>query len=300
MRRLRVPFSLAVLCSFGCAETPSVDADRGADATLQVEGGQFVRKAMPDPNGGPEVQAVLVTTDRIRPGQLGKACNGSVGTTGTAAILSLEGDVGYWIVPTGVGDVETPTLPSFRTRLSFARSLTVGEHSLVVRASDAEGKIGPSFVRTLTVDPTATAGALTVRLAWSSDADLDLHVVDPTGVEIWKRDINSLPIAKPGEFRDADAWREGGVLDFDSNAACVIDGRREENVTWQKAAPSGHYVVRVDTASLCKVATAHWTVEARLANGTVLGGASGTSIDSDTRFNHGLGGGLLALEFDVP
>ncbi|MFO0675096.1 MAG: hypothetical protein U0169_01050 [Polyangiaceae bacterium] len=272
----------------------------GRDAILQVEGADYVAGDPPPPSGGPRVAAVNVITDRIHPGEIGKACSGSVDGTGTSALLRLAGDRGYWILRTGVGEVDSPTLPAFRTNLAFAKSLALGEHALEVRAVDPSGRVGDVTTKVLTAESAGPTGALVVRLAWKNDADLDLHVVDPAGVEIWKRDINSIPAPKPGEARDPEAWRTGGILDVDSNAACVIDGRRVENVVWEKSAPKGHYLVRVETASMCATRSAFWTVDATLADGTVLGRAQGASTDADTRFSKGLGSGVLALEFDVP
>ena len=63
--------------------------------------------------------------------------------------------------------------------------------------------------------------------------------------------------------------------------------------------PSGHYAVRVDAASLCGQPIANWTVQAVL-DGNTIGEASGVALDADTRGSHGLGAGVLALQFDVP
>ena len=56
---------------------------------------------------------------------------------------------------------------------------------------------------------------------------------------------------------------DGGVddramLDFDSNAQCVIDGRRAENLIIKQSPPKGAYTVRVDTANMCAVSAARW------------------------------------------
>ena len=88
-------------------------------------------------------------------------------------------------------------------------------------------------------------------------------------------------------------------MDFDSNASCVIDGRRQENVVWKVPPPSGHYVARVDAFSMCSELAAHWSVDVRLG-GAIVAHAQGSSFDSDTRFGHDRGAGVLAVEFDVP
>jgi len=90
-----------------------------------------------------------------------------------------------------------------------------------------------------------------------------------------------------------------GLLDFDSNANCVIDGRRQENVIWRDPPAAGRYLVRVDTFSMCGQPAARWTVEAT-RDGAVVSRATGVGTDADTRFSHQAGAGVLALEIDVP
>ena len=90
------------------------------------------------------------------------------------------------------------------------------------------------------------------------------------------------------------------MLDFDSNSSCAIDGRRQEDAVWMAAPPAGHYVVRVDTFSLCGEAIADWTVGVTL-NGTVIAAAEGEGRDTDAAlYSHEQGAGVTALAFDVP
>jgi hypothetical protein len=73
---------------------------------------------------------------------------------------------------------------------------------------------------------TSGNGDIKVTLAWDTGADLDLHVVDPSGEEIWWDD----PSAKSGGFLDVDD----------------IDGYGRENIFWEDGtAPSGTYRVYV-------------------------------------------------------
>jgi hypothetical protein len=75
-------------------------------------------------------------------------------------------------------------------------------------------------------------GDVQVTLEWASDADLDLHVIEPDGTEIW--------------YEEPGPSSTGGALDVDSNVECVNDGG-VENVYWPASgAPSGTYTVRVE------------------------------------------------------
>jgi hypothetical protein len=75
-------------------------------------------------------------------------------------------------------------------------------------------------------------GDVQLTLQWASDADLDLHVIEPDGTEI--------------DYINIGPTSTGGQLDVDSNVDCENDGG-VENIFWPVgAAPSGSYTVRVN------------------------------------------------------
>lgn len=274
--------------------------DAATDAQLQVRGAQFFRGDMPADASGPPVKTVAVSPI-VHPGSVARTCSGVMDPSATAIALAIEGDSGYWIVPAGLPDVTAPGFPTFAADLAFSTRLPVGTRMFLARAVDASGHFGASFAKPLDVTPvTRPTGRFVISLTWDDEADLDLHVVDPHGVEIWKRNINSYEPPPPGASPEApNTPHPGGVLDFDANAACVQDGRHAENLVYADKPPSGHYVARVDTFSLCKAAGARWRVEG-FVDGASIGAAEGASTDYDTRFSHDRGAGVLALELDVP
>jgi len=70
------------------------------------------------------------------------------------------------------------------------------------------------------------SGDVQVTLTWNNNCDLDLHVFDPQGEEIWWMDKFSV---------------SGGILDYDD-----IDGYGPENIFWPSSqAPIGRYEVYV-------------------------------------------------------
>jgi hypothetical protein len=290
---------LIVIGTLGAVACHAVKADLATDARMQIKGAQFVRAAMPDPTDGPPVASVNLVTYSIRPGLTDKALSGALGPTATAAALMLSGDPGYWIVPAGFPNVTTPAFPSYSTVLAFSSDLRSGTYDFTVRAVDEAGRFGPPTITSLVAtDNGLPGGALVVALSWNNQADVDLRVITPAGVEIWNREPSSEPAPPPGTLPH-DAGVPPGLLDVDSNAGCVPDGRRAEHVVWSVPPPSGHYVVRVDTPSLCDEPAAYWHAEAFL-RGASIGGAEGTSTPNDTRFSHDRGAGVLAFEFDVP
>jgi hypothetical protein len=277
-----------------------VRADTGADAYMQIPGAQFVRGPMPDGSpGGPAALQVSLVDNDIWAGLSNDPIGGALAPTATAAAIGLQGDVGYWIVPAGVPDVATPQDPSFGANLVFSLGIILGSYTLVVRAVDQDGNFGPPSTQILVAEesplnPPAT-GDLVVTLTWDTESNLNLHVVDPNGVDIYWGNQSSQP---PFMFNQMDGGSYGYV-DYDSNANCVIDGLRREDAIWADPPPSGQYTVRVDTPSLCGQPIANWTVHV-LLSGSEVAQASGVAVSEDTRGSHGLGAGVLALQFSVP
>jgi len=275
--------------------------DIGLGANLRVAGGQFLGGNVETggPGGGPAVVSVFNSLTAVQPGERDKPLTGSLDAAATAVAIGLRGDRGYWIIIAGPPALDAPDLPTFAATLSFSPELPLGDLVLIVRAVDAQGRFGaPASVPLASAPAPPPMGALVVSLAWDTESDLDLHVVTPDGVEVWARNINSYKAPLPGTAVDASAWQSGGILDFDSNAGCVIDGRRQENVVWQAAPPVGTYLVRVDTASLCGTPAARWTVRSILT-GAEIAASQGTSVPGDARFSKGPGSGVQALSFDV-
>ena len=96
--------------------------------------------------------------------------------------------------------------------------------------------LGPSTTVPVTLTSVGT-GDVQVNVSWDVDSDVDLHVVDPSGEEIYYGNRTST---------------SGGQLDLDSNAGCSLDHKRAENITWPTGkAPSGIYRVLVDYWDAC-------------------------------------------------
>lgn len=283
---------IPVACSDGASNDPALGS------SMRIVDAQFVSGAAPSDQSGPAVAAIELLTTTIWPGIANKPLRGTLGSVATGAALALSGDAGYWLIPAGAPDVSAPTLPTFRCTASFSRSLPDAAYTLEVRAVDAQGRFGPPLRQTLTVLSTSpsedVAGELVVRLTWDNEADLDLHVQDPLGTEVYHGAPSSLDAFAAGGANDS-----AGILDFDSNANCEDDQLRRENVVWQRVPPSGPYRVRVDSVSLCGRSVTHWNVQATL-RGLPLAAAQGTSLETDTWSAHDRGAGVLALEFEVP
>jgi hypothetical protein len=89
-----------------------------------------------------------------------------------------------------------------------------------------------AFDRSSRSEPVLGTGDVQVTLRWSAPVDLDLHVIDPAGQEIWYQSPSS---------------STGGILDVDANGNCQnMVSSPVENVFWPYgSAPSGGYQVLV-------------------------------------------------------
>lgn len=277
-----------------------VEADEGTDALFQVEGAQFRRGPMPIESGGPRVLSTSVG-GLIPAGAVNRAAIGELEAPATAVAIGLAADVGYWIVPAAPPVFARPDAPTFSAPFGLSPRARAGRHALVTSAVDGRGRFGPRALTPLEVIAAGPpAGRLVVSLLWQNQADLDLHLVLPSGVEIFKRSPTEYHRPPPGSAPPTDdAPASGGALDRDSNAQCRSDGQAAENVVFAEEPPKGRYLVRVDTFSLCGAASAPWRVEARL-DGVRVGAAQGTSTEEDLRFGHDRGAGVLALDFVIP
>ena len=126
-------------------------------------------------------------------------------------------------------------------------------------------------------------GDVQVNITWNSPADLDLHVVDPSGAEIYWANKTSVT---------------GGNLDLDSNAGCGTDGPRAENVFWSSGliAPRGQYIVRVDNWSNCGAVSTNYVVTVN-ERGKAPQVFSGVFSDGGDRGNRGSGRNISIFQY---
>jgi hypothetical protein len=302
--------ALLAMMSAGCG--PSASSASGITALLRVSNAQFVEGALAPDSTAPGtaiVSGVAINNTNVYPGEQSFPLSGSV--SGATVLVGLKNDSGYWIVPATIVDQTTLGAYDFATQLTFSPLLPTGSQTLILRGVAADGSIGPAQLYLLTAGrPAPPTGPLVVTLTWDTEADLDLHVVIPnvvdptTPIEIWAQRPIGIPIPTLEMPADPYAVAAAPYLDFDSNANCVIDGRRQENVIFQAAPPPGSYAVLVDTPSLCGQPDAQWTASATMTdpttmNATVLGTAQWESTDADTRGAGVAGSGRLAFTFTI-
>lgn len=270
----------------------------GLDAWVRVRGASYREGAISE-GAGPEVLGAQLSSNLVTPGQSGKPLQGALASSATGVLIGADGDLGHWVLAAALPSVTEPEYPTFSVLLDLSPELPLGTQELQIAAVDEDGLVGPiTRLEFAVVPPASEEGALSISLQWDNDADLDLHVVDPAGIEIWKSNINSYQAPLPGELPTSTP-EEGGVLDFDAGAGCASDGRRRETIAWQQTPMRGRYRVFVDATSLCGESAAYWSVEA-LADGEPLAESEGVASLEAEALPHGSGRGALALEFDYP
>ncbi|HEV3351841.1 MAG TPA: hypothetical protein VG076_02900 [Acidimicrobiales bacterium] len=143
---------------------------------------------------------------------------GGAGVVGLVAlIVLLRMIVGLVHSSGGGGDASRPPAPS--TTLT-ATTLATPAAQLVVPPGLTLG-----------------TGDVQVTLLWADGNDLDLHVIDPSGAEIYFSHPTS---------------PTGGTLDHDDTAGCSSTGTHAENVFWSTGrAPAGRYRVFVKNYTSC-------------------------------------------------
>ena len=247
-------------------EPPAVGADEGqrpsmgevsGNETIIAGGTASLAVAASDPQGVHEVVGVVV---------------------------QVEGYHGYYQMPVELfaGQVEMVILLS----TLGGQEVDFDEVTLSLSAIDAKGHRSEPTPYTLNVNHQAQSGEVQVSVSWDSPSDVDLHVIEPGGEEIYYGHKTSAT---------------GGQLDLDSNPACGIDGVNNENVTWATDSPEGTYQVLVDYFSNCSIPSAggedvtHYIVTVKNCgiNKTYEGGFTPNEADSG-----GSGSGELVCEFD--
>jgi len=299
--------SMAVAAAGACGGGASPDSPLTASLRLAGTGVQYVPGPLLDDASapGPAVHAISAAF-HVTPGALGRTISGTVEKGTSAVLVGLDGDSGHYIVPVTGLDIDNPPDLQFSAQASFSRETPAGSTALRARAVAVDGSVGPGATQALSIDVPVSTGRLVIALRWDTEADLDLHVVTPSPVpdkppvELWSGNRSTLlprSALEGGAYTDEEL-ATAGIFDFDSNAQCTIDGQLAETATWQAAPPAGHYIVKVDTFSMCGQAAARWTLTATL-DGASIGTYRGVSTESDVRFAHKAGAGLNVVELDL-
>jgi hypothetical protein len=179
-------------------------------------------------------------------------------------IVAVDGTGCYWRLQLTPGAAET---------LIISVGQGAPQTFNLVLGALSGGASGPHELVPVVLTQVGT-GKVQVSVTWDKESDVDLHLVEPGGDEI---------------YYGNDVATSGGTLDLDSNAACDIDGVKNENITYTTDPPRGTYTVRVDYYDACTVTETKYVVTVTVAghtstfSGTFTGvGDEGGSGDGQT------------------
>lgn len=292
MRTVLLSTALVALFAVGCGS--SVEDKSGLGEPLRVTNGQFFEGALPTGDKGPKVTSLLSANNLIPQGQAGKKLTGDAEKTAWSVALRLDdAGSGYWVVPIGSYDPYTESDLSWTAVVDYSRTAPVGTHKLLVSASDHDGNWGPPRDTTVEIQSLVPAGHVVVSLMWDTDVDLDLHIVAPTGKELDPKHRNTLAV--DGGLVDGGV-PHAGQLDRDSNANCVIDGYREEDVIWNDDPLPGTYIARADLFSACGLPSTRFTFAIAI-DGKQIFKRSGELLDIQ-QSGGGAGAGMFITDFN--
>ena len=233
------------------------------------------RGAAPGASGATTVTASGIAV-MINGGSSVQTLSGSAAFT--RVIIAIDGLDGWYDLTLPGSAASADIILNASTRASS------GSVTLRYAVGDASS-VGPrasQSIRFLQVG----SGDIQISVSWTDTADVDLHVIDPAGEEIYFAHKNSA---------------SGGTLDLDANAACTPNETSparvfysNENVVWPIGqAPNGTYKVILDYWSDCGVAKTDWvaTVQRQGAapqifTGTFTGPSSGAPDDTVTVFTY--------------
>lgn len=250
----------------------------------------------------PAVTSVDITGLSIVAGEGEKTIRGRVSTDARAIALGFadDGD-GYWLLPVGGPDPINNGEFTWSLTANVGGHVKPGYHTLLFAAVGADGESGRQVSSRLCVgspipdnlnscDGARPPPALVVSLAWDRDVDLDLQVLSPNGkLTDAKRPSTDLE----SEDHDLDPSADGvGVLDRDSNADCVIDGLRRENLVFGERPRPGRYRVYASLAKPCGQRSTRFTLS---LHSQVPGQDAGTFAQLETYRASGV---LLASQAD--
>lgn len=146
-------------------------------------------------------------------------------------------------------DVQLPSGTSVEDLLLGIAPGLAGGSVRVRYALEGPSGIGAVVEQLMSVIRVGT-GDVQISVAWTGASDVDLHVIDPAGEEV---------------YFGNDVSASGGRLDLDSNAACHLDNKNNENIVWPvNGAPAGAYRVEVHYYDACAATQSDWVVTVQI------------------------------------
>ena len=162
--------------------------------------------------------------------------------------IGVEGETGYYeLVPVNLTNASTRASAFYSYMIFLNYGVNYNRNiTMLVKARKTNGQITQAYRKAIRYVQTGISGDLTVNLTFSNEKDVDLRLITPSGDEIYYGNRTRSIYDEVGDS----TIRYG--LDHDSNAGCLIDGLKNENIVIPDiAVEAGVYEVRVDMYSNC-------------------------------------------------
>ena len=290
--------SILALGAAGCGDSQS--AKSGANEPLTVSNGQFFEGTYPSDQGGPGITSAAGIRSTIIPaGTVAKSISGNAAEGALSVAVALEGlSSGYWVTPVGPPDQDTKGELTWKVVCNFAHDLPAGPQKLRFAAANRDGTFGAQRLLEVMTTPFMPQGHVVASLSWGNDADVDLHLISPSGKELDPKHISTTEIDEGTKL----PLPGGGTLDRDSIANCAPDGRRQENVVWATDATeppeAGTYTVMAHLFNSCGRPATSFVFDLYIDGQSVESEhQAGVLLDIDA--DNGTGPGLYVTQFTL-
>ena len=211
-------------------------AKSGANEPLTRQQWAVLRGQLPLRPGRARITSTAGIRSTIIPaGTVAKSISGNAAEGALSVAVALDGlSSGYWVTPVGPPDQDTKGELTWKVICNFAHDLPAGPQKLRFAAANRDGTFGAQRLLDVTTTPFVPEGNVVASLSWGNDADVDLHLISPSGKELDPKHISTTEIDEDTKL----PLPGGGTLDRDSIANCVPDGRRRRTWSGRATRPS--------------------------------------------------------------
>lgn len=253
-RKLITAGKMLMLFMFVGGVLASCSKDKNEDAGVSradfernyfgVEGGDFQGRPLPGSNSSSlEILNISGNPTVLAGGS--NPINVVANDNAREVIVGVEDRDGYFTIPLvqgREGESRGGMSDSMIANLQLMIGLEASDSFIIAfAAGDGQGNFSEYQYLPVNIMDSGI-GLLKVTLTWDQENDVDLHLIEPNGEEIYYGNSTSL---------------NGGNLDIDSNAACGIDNINNENIFYEDdenvTIEYGEYEVLVDLWSNCDV-----------------------------------------------